>query len=218
MTETQQTGPGRPAIGGEIKVRLGDDLQTLVDQWAAERGIARAEAIRQLVTTGLKAPVDELGRLFPEYVDEDQPERDYRIWDQIYQAGNEELNLQLGWVEGGGGRGLGTEYPVHIELGAVEVRASWVLFRTVSPVGRDNEGDILVTAHADTEIIDAYRQLLARTTDEYFDAERGPLWHPDGNPKGEFGGRRPVSWEGVIDPATVIGAVEEPEELAPWEI
>ena len=217
MTELQQTGPGRPAIGEPIKVRLGEDLQVLVDQWAAERGVARAEAIRQLITAGLAAPVDELARLFPEYVGEDQAERDYLIWDQIYQDGTEEINLQLGWVEGGNSG-------YDIELGAVYVRGAWVLFRTVTPAGKTiaAAGDITVEAHTDEEIIDAYRTLLATTTDEYFDPERGPLWNPDASPDGQFGfprqGSGTVSWEGVIDPATVEGMVEPLEEPAPWEI
>lgn len=45
---------GRPHIGAPINVRLGDDLLTQVDAWAAEQGIKRAEAVRQLVQRGLR--------------------------------------------------------------------------------------------------------------------------------------------------------------------
>jgi hypothetical protein len=44
--------PGRPEIGEPVQVRLGD-LLGAVDAYAAAKGIKRAEAIRQLVTTGL---------------------------------------------------------------------------------------------------------------------------------------------------------------------
>lgn len=47
-------GRGRPAIGGAVLVRLGD-LLPQVDAWAAEHGVKRAEAIRQLISIGLCA-------------------------------------------------------------------------------------------------------------------------------------------------------------------
>lgn len=217
MTGTQQTRPGRPAIGDPIKIRLGDDLQAAVDQWADSHGVARAAAIRQLITAGLAAPVDELARLFPEFAAEDRWERDYLIWDHIYSAGADDLRLQLGWVEGGG-----SGYDVAIELGAVYARGQWILFRTVIPHGGSiGDGDLFVAAHDDEEIFDAYRALLATTTDEYFEAERGPLWVPD-HLDGTFGVTHgtsvTMSWEGIIDPATVEGMVDPAEEPAPWEI
>lgn len=48
-------GPGRPAIGGEVKIMLGD-LLPAVDAWAAEQQISRAEAIRRLVAQALPQP------------------------------------------------------------------------------------------------------------------------------------------------------------------
>jgi len=45
---------GRPKIGGEVQVRLGDLLPD-VDAWAADNGVKRAEAIRRLVLAGLRA-------------------------------------------------------------------------------------------------------------------------------------------------------------------
>ena len=47
-----ERGPGRPEIGAPVQVRLGD-LLPMVDAWAAERGVKRAEAVRQLVSAGL---------------------------------------------------------------------------------------------------------------------------------------------------------------------
>jgi len=46
--EEDRRAPGRPAIGTAVNVRLGDDLLAMVDQYAAERSISRAEAIRRL--------------------------------------------------------------------------------------------------------------------------------------------------------------------------
>lgn len=46
--------PGRPAIGNEVQVRLGDMLEE-IDAWAEARGIKRAEAIRRLVSAALSA-------------------------------------------------------------------------------------------------------------------------------------------------------------------
>ena len=46
---------GRPAIGGEVLIRLGDTLPA-VDAYAETGGISRAEAVRRLVEIGLRAP------------------------------------------------------------------------------------------------------------------------------------------------------------------
>lgn len=53
----QQKGShrGRPAIGGRIRQQLGDQLKRRVDQWAAERGVPRAAAVRQLLDCALNA-------------------------------------------------------------------------------------------------------------------------------------------------------------------
>ncbi|MFR9676425.1 hypothetical protein [Streptomyces sp. TR02-1] len=50
--EEPERGPGRPEIGQPVQVRLGN-LLPLVDQWAADRGYSRAEAIRRLLLHGL---------------------------------------------------------------------------------------------------------------------------------------------------------------------
>lgn len=47
-----QRGPGRPAIGGAVHVRLGDSVDR-VDRYARENGISRAEAVRRLTEIGL---------------------------------------------------------------------------------------------------------------------------------------------------------------------
>jgi hypothetical protein len=48
-----ERGPGRPDIGGRVQVRLGDLLEQ-VDDYAGQRGISRAQAIRELVSAGLE--------------------------------------------------------------------------------------------------------------------------------------------------------------------
>lgn len=48
------TPAGRPVVGTPINIRLGDELLTRVDQYAADENISRAEAIRQLVQRGLR--------------------------------------------------------------------------------------------------------------------------------------------------------------------
>lgn len=45
---------GRPEIGQPINIRLGDDLLAAVDNYAADCGVSRAEAIRELVQRGLR--------------------------------------------------------------------------------------------------------------------------------------------------------------------
>lgn len=45
---------GRPHVGTPINIRLGDELLSRVDAFAAREQIKRAEAIRRLVTAGLK--------------------------------------------------------------------------------------------------------------------------------------------------------------------
>ena len=50
----EESGPGRPEIGGTVNTRLGD-LLPRVDAWAEMQGLKRAEAIRRLVTAGLDA-------------------------------------------------------------------------------------------------------------------------------------------------------------------
>lgn len=49
----EESGPGRPEIGGPVHVRLGDD-KAAVDTYAADRGITAAEAVRRFVRQGLK--------------------------------------------------------------------------------------------------------------------------------------------------------------------
>jgi hypothetical protein len=48
----EESGPGRPEIGGAVHVRLGD-LLGRVDLYARESKYSRAEAIRELVLAGL---------------------------------------------------------------------------------------------------------------------------------------------------------------------
>lgn len=50
----EESGPGRPEIGGAVHVRLGEELAR-VDAWADEQKIKRAEAVRRLVSAGLTA-------------------------------------------------------------------------------------------------------------------------------------------------------------------
>lgn len=44
---------GRPRIGGEALLRLGDERLARVDAYAAQLGVQRAEAVRQLVDRAL---------------------------------------------------------------------------------------------------------------------------------------------------------------------
>lgn len=41
------TGPGRPAIGGTLKVAIPDDLRERLDAYAEAEGMKLAEVIRQ---------------------------------------------------------------------------------------------------------------------------------------------------------------------------
>lgn len=50
----EERAAGRPMIGARICVRLGDHL-TAVDAYAKDRGISRADAVRQLVEQALTA-------------------------------------------------------------------------------------------------------------------------------------------------------------------
>ena len=49
-------GPGRPAIGRPLLIRLGQDVEAAVDAWGQANGITyRAEAIRRLLSIALRA-------------------------------------------------------------------------------------------------------------------------------------------------------------------
>ncbi len=50
----EEAGPGRPEIGGVVNTRLGD-LLPLLDVWAEENGMKRAEAIREAVRRMVQA-------------------------------------------------------------------------------------------------------------------------------------------------------------------
>jgi hypothetical protein len=52
IPEEEDRRPGRPAIGEPINVRLGN-LLGRVDAFAADSGVSRADAIRELVMNGL---------------------------------------------------------------------------------------------------------------------------------------------------------------------
>lgn len=49
----EERGPGRPEIGGRITTAIGDDLLARVETWASEKGVNRAAAVRELLTTAL---------------------------------------------------------------------------------------------------------------------------------------------------------------------
>lgn len=51
---------GRPEIGAPINIRLGDELLAAVDEYADESAIARAEAVRLLVQSGLSNKLDHI--------------------------------------------------------------------------------------------------------------------------------------------------------------
>jgi len=56
----EERGPGRPEIGGAVHVRFGADLLAMVDTYAAQRSISRAEAIRRLTQDAVtRARVNE---------------------------------------------------------------------------------------------------------------------------------------------------------------
>ena len=52
MASTEPVGRGRPKIGNEVLVRIGD-LLPRIDEYATDESITRAEAIRQLLGDGL---------------------------------------------------------------------------------------------------------------------------------------------------------------------
>jgi metal-responsive CopG/Arc/MetJ family transcriptional regulator len=45
---------GRPEIGQPINIRLGDDLLAAVDAMANQRGVSRAEIIREILADHLQ--------------------------------------------------------------------------------------------------------------------------------------------------------------------
>lgn len=52
----EESGPGRPEVGGAVHVRLGE-LLSRVDAYAAEKGLNRAAAVRELIAASLGAQV-----------------------------------------------------------------------------------------------------------------------------------------------------------------
>jgi hypothetical protein len=54
VPEEEDRRPGRPPIGDPINVRLGDGLLSHVDEFAKRMGVSRADAIRDLVGSGLE--------------------------------------------------------------------------------------------------------------------------------------------------------------------
>lgn len=47
--------PGRPTTGRPTPIRFPDDQRARIEQWAAERNLTYAEAVRQLCDAGLLA-------------------------------------------------------------------------------------------------------------------------------------------------------------------
>lgn len=54
-TVDTERGRGRPAIGGTVRVELGDDLKERIEEWANQNRMPRAEAIRTLLSQALDA-------------------------------------------------------------------------------------------------------------------------------------------------------------------
>lgn len=50
----EESGPGRPEIGGKVLLRLGEMLPR-VDEWAAAKDVSRAEAVRRLLSAAMDA-------------------------------------------------------------------------------------------------------------------------------------------------------------------
>ena len=55
IPEEEDRRPGRPTIGGNVQVRLGEEILSDVDTYAASEGMTRAEAIRTLLHQALVA-------------------------------------------------------------------------------------------------------------------------------------------------------------------
>ena len=55
----EERGPGRPEVGNAVHVRLGD-LLPAVDAFASQHQCSRADAVRTLVTAGLRAETSDL--------------------------------------------------------------------------------------------------------------------------------------------------------------
>lgn len=51
----EERGPGRPTIGGLVKVRLGDDLLGKVDALCATTGVSRPDYIRRVIEDAVAA-------------------------------------------------------------------------------------------------------------------------------------------------------------------
>lgn len=58
----QERGPGRPAVGTPINIRLSDQALGRVDQFAADNDVSRAAAVRQLVGASLDIFTPRPGR------------------------------------------------------------------------------------------------------------------------------------------------------------
>lgn len=52
----KHTHPGRPRIGPQVKIAIGDELLAAIDEAAAADGVSRAEWIRRACMQSLPSP------------------------------------------------------------------------------------------------------------------------------------------------------------------
>ena len=192
MSETQQTGPGRPAIGGEIKVRLGALLAS-VDEWADEHDLKRSEAVRELVRQALTPTIADV---YPE------ADSEAEAWDMV----ETETSASLGDLETTGSA------DVEIWATARYARGWWIV---ASRIEGSWERVTITRYHLDAVI--AFRRLLADLTTAHHRPEVGPLWMMDGFDGDDIASTTPgrISWVDLMPETAIDGRIEPP---APWEI
>jgi|GEM_PF-4672766 len=193
MTELQQTGPGRPAIGGEIKVRLGVDLLATVDEWAGEHGLKRSEAVRELVRQALTPTIADV---YPE------ADTEAAAWDMV----DDETSATLGDLE------TVSDAAVDIRVTARFARGWWIVAAQIDGVW---ERVTITRYHMDAVI--AFRRLITDLTATHHRPETGALWGADGFDGDHLASTAPgrISWAGLMPETAIDGRIEPP---APWEI
>lgn len=164
---TKTTGRGRPAIGPKIETRVSDEVAAELDAWAAERNMTRPEAIRHLVTTGMKISdayrtLSVLGRqsvehIFPDAHDDHEEIYQLLINESGYSVHRAEIIDQV----------------ASVEVSVMTARGFWFMLinrgRDLNERGHATRWDREFQVHGDHQAArEAFADAIVRLTKEYW--------------------------------------------------
>ena len=90
----EESGPGRPEIGGTVNTRLGD-LLPRIDEWAERHGVKRAEAIREAVRRLVSPAIESAAPTAGTWLNPKELVEAVRTWGGDRNSSSHELSQRI---------------------------------------------------------------------------------------------------------------------------